>query len=326
MIGRRRALLTLGATVLIVSTGTRASELPLVGFVNNQSLKGWERFISAFERGLYEQGFRRGVSVDVSYAWAEGDPARLPPLIRELLARQPAVIVATGGPDPALAAKAATSTVPIVFTTGADPVALGLVSSLSRPGGNLTGFTLLTRELNPKRLELLLEVSSPTASVAGLFNPSNTGSQAQLESLLNSALATGTMIHPVWVDNLDRLEMALRAARAAGAESIFVGSDSHFYANRARLIETIDNLGMPAIYEGRDFVIDGGLISYGVDFADVYRRAGSVAGRVLKGSQPADIPVEQPSKMELFVNRKTSQKLGLVVPPAVLLRADEVYD
>lgn len=328
MIGRRHFVLGLGSAAAGVwDCGiARGAGVPLVGFLNSQSLAGWEHFVAAFERGLQNAGFSIGRTVEIAYHWAEGDPARLAPLLAALLARNPSAITVTGGPDPAIAAKRATSTVPVVFTTGADPVQLGLVASLSRPGGNMTGFTLFTRQLNPKRLEILGLLSPSGAPVAALFNPANSGSQAQLSALRQAADLHGAALIEAQGSSPDSIERSLAAAKAAGAKSVFVGSDAYFYANRRSLIDLMAKLALPAIYEGRDFVTDGGLVSYGVDFASVYESVGLVVGQILKGSSPATLPVQQPSKMELVVNLKAARELQLAVPPALLLRADEVIE
>jgi putative ABC transport system substrate-binding protein len=325
---RRAVLVVLACAVIAAAVPALGQDrkIPLVGFVNSQSIDGWQHFVAAFERGLADGGLAKGESVAVEYRWAEGRYDRLPALIDDLIALRASILVVTGGPDPALAAKHATSTIPIVFTTGSDPVKLGLVQSLARPGGNITGFTLFTRQLNPKRLELLREFVTDGVVVGALLNPGNSGSPGQLNELATSAAASRIEIRPYYAGSLADVERAFADMKAAGVRAILVASDAFFYANRGALAARAQQTGLPAIFGARDFALAGGLMSYGVDFADVYRRAGVAAARILMGARPADLPIEQPTKFELVVNLKAATALGLSIPASILIRADEVIE
>jgi len=323
----RRAVVAGVAAVMSAALPTRAQQaLPVIGFLNNQSLNGWEPFVAAFHAGLKEGGFVVGRQVAIEYRWGEGRNERLPALAAELVARGVDVLVSTGGPDPARAAKAATTTIPIVFTVGPDPVKLGLVESLARPGGNMTGFTLFTFQLGPKRLELLRDLVPGIRLVAALFNPNNADSEGQASDLQAAAQALGLKIHRVDARSEGEFDGAFENIAAARPGALFVASDALFFARRNRVAALAAVHKVPAIYESQVFVTAGGLISYGVNFAEVYRQAGLYAARILKGAKPADLPVAQPARFELAVNQTTAKALGLAIPPSILALADEVIE
>ena len=327
MIDRRNATRIIFAATVAPPIAARAQQagaiLPVIGFLNSQSPAGWEHFIAAFQQGLKDAGFEVGRNVAIDYRWAEGRVAALPGLAAVLVERKVAVIVATGGPDPV---KAATATIPIVFTTGADPVALGLVESLARPGGNVTGFTLFTRHLAPKRLEILRAIVPEATSITMIVNPANSGSQGQVGELTETATQLGRRLISVEARNLAEIGAALDTVVAAGGRAVFFGSDAYFFAHRIQIVDMAAQRGVPAIYEGREFCDAGGLVSYGVSFADIYRSAGGYAARILRGGSPAEMPVQQPTRFELVINMKAAKALGLKIPLAVLLMATRLIE
>ena len=325
----RRALISGLATVAIASGKPAIAQSrtrPVVGFLNTQSPVAWQRLLAAFQRGLKEHGFADGENVTIEYRWAEGRNDRLPALAAELVARKVQVIVTTGGPDPALAAKGATSEIPIVFVSGVDPAKAGLIDTLARPSGNLTGFTLFTSLLGPKRLEILNELVPGTGPIAVLFNQDNSSSQLQLRELETAAARLGVRIAGYSAGTASEIATAFSAIAAAKSRSLFVTSESNYFAQPAVLTDLAAKHAIPAIYEARLFADAGGLISYGTDFTDIYRRAGIYTARILKGDKVADLPVEQPTKFETVLNLKTAKALGLTVPTTLLARADEVIE
>jgi putative tryptophan/tyrosine transport system substrate-binding protein len=299
---------------------------PVVGFLNNQSLTGWEPFTNAFERGLSDGGFMIGRDVEIDYRWASGQNELLPGLAAELVTRKINVLVATGGPNAALAAKRATSTVPTVFTVGGDPVLLGLVESLARPGGNMTGFTLFTQQLGPKRLEILRDLVPAATQFASLHNPDNADTIRQQAAAMEAAKVLGKSVFFIGAGSVDEFDAAFVKIAAAKPGALFVESDALFFANRARVAALAAKHAIPTIYESRSFVAAGGLISYGVNFIDVYRQAGLYVARILKGAKPTDLPVMQPTRLELVVNQTTARALGITLPPTILALADEVIE
>jgi putative tryptophan/tyrosine transport system substrate-binding protein len=275
---------------------------------------------------LKDGGFVVGRNVAVDYRWGEGSNEQLPALATDLVSRGISILVSTGGPDTARAAKAATSTIPIVFTVGPDPVTLGLVDSLARPGGNMTGFTLFTFQLGPKRLELLRDMVPNLKLVAALFNPDNTNSEDHANELQIAAGALGLRLHRVYARSETEFDTAFENTVSAKPGALFVASDALFFAKRARIAALAAKHMVPAIYESQVFVAAGGLISYGVNFAEVYRQAGIYAARILKGAKPADLPVEQPKRFELVVNQAAAVALGFSFPPSIMALADEVIE
>src|SRR5437870_8690978 len=298
--------------------------MPVIGFVNGASAKGYARPLSAFLKGLGETGYVEGHNLAIEYRWAEGRIDRLPAMAADLVHRQVAVIAATTTPA-ALAAQAATTTIPIVFEAGTDPIRLGLVASLNRPGGNVTGVTSLIVEVAPKRLELLHELI-PTASVMALLvNPADRAlAQAQSREVLSAARSLGLELHVLNASSerdFDAVFANLIRLRAGG---LVIGAGSVFVRGIEQLAALTVRHAVPAIYQSREFPAAGGLMSYGSNITESYRLAGIDTGRVLNGENPADLPVQQATKFALYINLKTARALGLTVPLSLLGRADEV--
>ena len=294
--------------------------LPAIGFLRSTPSAPFAHIITAFRQGLNETGFVDGQNVTIEQRWADNHPDRLPGLAADLVRRQVAVIV---GNSPE-AAKAATSTIPIIFVTSNDPVALGLVTSLNRPGGNITGINFLANQLGGKRLGLLLELVPKAAVIAFLMDPSRRTSLAELPEVEAAARTIGRKIVVVKAANEREFEPAFATIVQAGAGALVVGGSPLFTSQSRQLVALAARHSIPAIYDLRDHVAAGGLISYGASLADAYRQAGVYAGRILKGAKPAELPVLQPTTFELVINLKTAKALGLAVPQSVLLRADEV--
>jgi putative tryptophan/tyrosine transport system substrate-binding protein len=325
---RRRFISLLGGAAVAWPFVARAqqSTMPVVGFVNLASAKGYAPQVSAFLKGLSEAGYVVGRNVAIEYRWAEGRIDRLPAMVADLVHRQVAVIAASTTPA-ALAAKAATTTIPIVFETGGDPVQLGLVPSLNRPGGNVTGVTQTNWEITPKRLQLLHELV-PTASViAILVNPANpTVSETTTKAMQAAAPSVGLELHILNASterDFDGVFAKLTQLRAGG---LVIGQDPFFTVQREHLAALTVRHAVPAIFYGREFAAAGGLLSYGADVADAYRLTGNYTGRVLKGEKPADLPVQQVTKVEMYINLKTAKALGVNVPNTLIGRANEVIE
>ena len=325
---RRRFISLLGGAAVAWPFVARAqqSTMPVVGFVNLASAKGYAPQVSAFLKGLSEAGYVVGRNIAIEYRWAEGRIDRLPAMVADLVHRQVAVIAASTTPA-ALAAKAATTTIPIIFETGGDPVQLGLVPSLNRPGGNVTGVTQTNWEITPKRLQLLHELV-PTASViAILVNPANpTVSETTTKAMQAAAPSVGLELHILNASterDFDGVFAKLNQLRAGG---LVIGQDPFFTVQREHLAALTVRHAVPAIFYGREFVAAGGLLSYGADVADAYRLAGNYTGRVLKGEKPADLPVQQVTKVEMYINLKTAKALGVNVPNTLIGRADGVIE
>ena len=322
---RREFIRLLGGAAAAWPVAARAQPaLPLIGFLNAASAEQWAPFVSAFRLGLGETGYTEGNNVSIEFRWANEQYDRLPALAVDLVRRQPTVIVANHVSAPA--AKAATATIPIVFTTAVDPVQLGLVASLARPGGNLTGVTTLNMELLPKRLELLHQVS-PAATVLGLLvNPTNSDSETVVRDTRAAARTLGLDLHVVKASTEDGFEYAFASLAQEGVGGLVIGPDPFFVSRSERLAGLVLRHRLPAAFEFRQFVAAGGLLSYGGSLADVYRLAGVYAGRVLKGEKPGDLPVQQSTRVELITNLKTAKAFGIEIPPALLARADEVIE
>ncbi len=328
-VNRRLTLRALFSGVIaVVPTSSRAqrSRRPVVGFLNNQSPERWQRLLAGFHRGLGEGSFTEGQTVDVEYRWAQGRNDRLQHLAADLVAQNVDVIVATGGHDPVFAAKSATTVIPIVFSFGGDPVKLGFVQSLARPGGNVTGFSLFTNLLGPKRFGFLSELVPGTAPIAMLINPDNTVADDQIAELEQTARSFGERLSIKRARDEAEIEGAFQTAVAEKAKAMFVASDAQYFARPAVLASTAARHRLPTSFEARNFVEAGGLMSYGADFAEVYRQVGLYAARILKGEKPSDLSVQQPTRFELLLNLKTARALGLAVPPAILARANEVIE
>jgi putative tryptophan/tyrosine transport system substrate-binding protein len=282
--------------------------------------------VDAFRRGLGDAGHIEGQNVAIEYRWAEGHPDRLPALAADFVGRKVDVIAAVGGVAAALAAKSATSTIPIVFIGGGDPVVDGLVASLARPDGNLTGISIMTFELMPKRLELLFELI-PDAKVIGLLvNPNNPTAERMMREVRDAARIKGLQLPILKASIESEIDTAFSSLVQLQAGGLVVGSDPFFASRREQLVALAARHAVPAVYEWREFAMAGGLISCGTSLTTMYRLAGAYVGRVLAGAKPADLPVQQPTRFELFVNLKTANAIGLTIPPSILARADEVIE
>jgi putative ABC transport system substrate-binding protein len=300
--------------------------MPIIGYLANATPSGFAHFAAAFRRGVGELSYVEGRIVAIDYRWAEGRDDRLPGLAADLIARHVAVIMATGGIAPALAAKAATTAIPIVFTGGADPVKVGLVASLNRPGGNATGVVNIETELTAKRLELLRALVPAAALIAVLFNPTSPAIETQLVEAERAARTLGQQILVLHARTEGEFDAAFAVIIERRAAALFVSGDPLFTSRRARLVTLAAQHAIPASYSFPDFPLAGGLMSYGADLLDVHRLAGVYVGRILKGEKPADLPVLQPSKFNLVINQKTAKELGLTVPDKLLALADEVIE
>jgi putative ABC transport system substrate-binding protein len=327
---RRREFITLAggiAAVLLCPLAAQAQQaMPVVGYLSAMPLAAVEPLVAAFRKGLGETGYVEGRSVTIEYRSADGNGALLPSLAAELVERKVAVIAASGGTPAARAATAATTTIPVVFTTAGDPVKLGLVASLRRPGGNATGVSVLTAELEARRLELLREVGSRTRIMAFLVNPNDPNAEAQTQEVRAAARAVGQKVVVVEASTDGELDAAVRSAVEQKARALLVATDAFFSAQRERLVAIVAEHRLPALYPSRDFVAAGGLMSYVPSLADAHRQVGLYAGRILKGAKPARLPVARPSTFELAVNLKTAKALGITVPSSITLRANEVIE
>jgi len=327
---RRREFITLvGSGIAAWPLAARAQQaaMPVIGFLDSRSPDGLTDRVRQFRQGMKEIGYVEGENVAIEYRWAEGQFDRLPVLAAELVRRQVAVIVASGGPTVTFAAKAATTTIPTVFIVAQDPVGLGLVASLARPGGNLTGINFYSQELAAKRLELLHELVPVATPVAVLVNPDNARiTEITLKDADTAARAMGLQIQVFNASTNREIEGVFATLTRERPDALFVGNDGFFNSRRVQLATLAARDKIPAAYSNRDHVEAGGLMTYGTEIADAYRQVGAYAGRILKGAKPAALPVVQSSKFELVINAQTARLLGLTVPPTLLARADEVIE
>ena len=327
---KRRELITLlGGTAVAWPMVARAQQpaLPVIGYLGTETPDVFAGRLRAFRQGLSETGYVEGRNVAIEYRWAKNQFDQFPALLADLVRSKVTVIAAVTGTPPALAAKAATTTIPIVFVTGGDPVALGLVAGLNRPGGNLTGVATLTVELGPKQLEVLHELVPTATIIALLVNPTNATNAEKLSRDLQAAAPTlGLQLHILHASterDFDAVFASLPRLRAGALE---IGSDPFFNSRSEQLAALALRHAMPTMFPFREYAIAGGLISYGNSFADAHRQVGAYTGRILNGEKPADMPIQQSVKVELVINLKTAKALGLTVPPTLLGRADEVIE
>jgi putative ABC transport system substrate-binding protein len=323
---RRRELILLLTAGMIGAPAVRAQlkAMPVIGFLSSTSADAYASRVAAFRRGLDEAGYAEGRDVVIDYRWADGDYDRLPAMAADLVRREVSVIAAVTTPA-AIAAKAATQTIPIVFEMGTDPVEIGLVASLNRPGGNLTGVSLLNVELASKRLELLHEVV-PTSIVGLLVNPNNRNSEIMSRDVQAAARTLGLQLHVLQASTERDLDTIPAQLAELHAGALVVGSDPFFNTQSERLAQLFLQHVIPAIYQYHEFAAAGGLMSYGGNTTDPFRQAGVYTGRVLAGDKPGELPVVQSTKIELIINLLTAKALGLTVPPLILARADEVIE
>ena len=325
---RRRQLITLlgGAAAWPLAARAQQPAMPVIGFLSGRSPSESASVEAAFREGLKEAGYIEGQNLHVAFRWADGQFARLPSLAEALVDLRVAVIVAVGGVNAAFAAKSATATIPIVFVVGGDPVANGLVTSLNRPGGNITGMTVMSAELVLKRLELLREIAPKLAALAMLANPLSPESTSEIKDVQAAAQTMGLQLKIFNASTLNELSTAFTAIAELRPDALLVASDPFFLLRREELTVLAARIGAPAIYPFREFAPSGGLISYGTNIASTYRQAGIYTGRILRGAKPADLPVEQSTRFEFVINLKTAKTLGLTIPDKLLALADEVIE
>jgi len=325
---RRRDLVTLIGAAALARAPTAVAQqasLPVIGFLHSGSPGPFANVVAAFRDGLRDAGYAPAQNVRIDFRWAEGNYDLLPSLALDLARREVSVIVAGGG-SPALAAKNATRTIPIVFISGGDPLGSGLVAGIDRPGGNATGINIVTAALNGRRLGLLRELVPNTTLLAVLVNTNNPNSATQLADIQQSARSLGQAIHIAKATSEREIDSAFASFPDIRPDALFVAGDPFFYSRRNQIVRLTGRYDLPAVYTQRDFVLAGGLLSYGASLANGYRQAGVYAGRILSGAAPADLPVTQSNTFELTINLKTAKRLDLTVPPSILAQASEVVE
>jgi len=325
---RRRHFITLiGGAAAVWPRAARGQQaaMPVIGFLHGASFEGYKPMVTSFRQGLKEAGYVDGYNVAIEFRWAEGHYDQLPAMAADLVRRQVAVIV-TGGTPAAFAAKEATSTIPTVISVGVDPVQLGLVGSLNRPGGNVTGTAVLTVELGAKKLEMLHELLPTAAAIVLLVNPTNPNVESETRVVQDAARLLGLHLHVLHASTESQIDAAFGALVELRASALIVGVEPFLNDSRAQIVALAARYAVPAVYGVRDFVTAGGLMSYGTDLVDIYRQSGIYAGKILKGARPADLPVQQLTKVALVINLKTAKTLGLTIPTTLLGRADEVIE
>ena len=326
----RRDFITLlgGAAAAARPIGARAQQptIPVIGFLNSESPDLFAYLVLAFRQGLSQSGYVEGSNVAIEYRWAHGQYDRLPALVADLIRRE-VIVIAANSPAPVMAAKAATTTIPVVFATGYDPVAAGLVASLARPGSNLTGVTSLTAEVGPKRVELLYELVPTATSIALLVNPAAGSLHETISTDLKAAARKLRLQFQVLYASTERdFDAVFESVAQLRASGLVIGSDPFFNSQSKQLAALAIRHAVPAIYQYRKFAMAGGLMSYGGSLTDMYRQVGIHTGRILRGEKPADLPVQQSTKVELIVNLRTAKALGIDIPSSLLARADEVIE
>lgn len=323
---KRREFIALIGSAAAWPVTARSQARPVIGFLGSVSFKTFTAHVDGFLRGLKESGFVDGSNVTIEYRWAEGQFDRLPALAVELVRRPVDLIVTVGGNVAVLAARQATSTIPIAFLTADDPVASGLVPSLSRPGGTMTGVTWLGGELGAKNLELMLELVPAATTIGVILNPTRPTAAAQLKNAQDATGAIGRTLRVFQAKNLAEVATAFEQAGSEKVGALFIAADPAFLVDVKRVVEIASQYAIPTVYFLREFVVAGGLMSYGADIATAAKLCGDYAARILKGAKPADLPIQQSTKVELVINLKTARTLGLTFPVTLLGRADEVIE
>jgi putative ABC transport system substrate-binding protein len=323
---RRDFIAGLGAAIAVPLAARAQQAMPVLGYLSSRSPAESEAVLAAFRQGLAEAGYVVGQNVAIEYRWAEGQYDKLPAFAAELVGLKVAAILAAGGPPSALAAKNATSTIPVIFSAADDPVGIGLVQSLNRPGGNITGMSVFNATLGAKRLGLLHEFVPSAKTIAYLTNPANPSALLEVSAVQEAAKIFGVDLQVLKASNDQEVEAAFARLADLKAGAIIVAGEPYFDSRRAAIVGLAAKHSMPASYGWRENVVMGGLLSYGTSITDSYRNSGIYCGRILKGEKPADLPVMQPTKFEMTINLKTAKTLGLTVPPALLTGADEVIE
>ena len=323
---KRRDLFVLSTAAAAIATRATAQTLPRIAYVSGRSLETDGHLLVAFKEGLKTTGYVDGQNVTIDIRWANGQYDQVPRLLSELMAAKPDVITAVGGNPVGIDAKKATSTIPIVFSAGADPMLIGLVSNLSRPDGNLTGITLWAQELDVKRLDLLRALLPQARTVGLLMNPTNPGVAKEVVNMTEAAKTLDMELVIMNAETSSGVDRAFEAVPDGKLDALAVVADAFLINYRERILKLAAARKLPAIFPAREFVTDGGLASYGTRWADMYRIVGNYTGRILKGAKPGDLPIQRPNTYELVINLKTAHTLGITVPPIMLARADEVIE